>query len=81
MRAKASVKLNPMIVVFFIEITSFLLDFSFLSVTLLTSEEKMGDRNFYERDELNRRVTSVAINSEEAQNLRDCWEEQAYEPK
>ena len=42
--AKANVRLSVIRVVFFIEITSFLLDFSILSVRFLTSEEKTVDK-------------------------------------
>jgi hypothetical protein len=60
-----------MMMVFFMEITSFLLGFSVLSMPYLTSEEKIVDRMFFEiefYDELNRRVTSVEISSEEEQS-------------
>jgi len=40
-------------IVFFMEITSFLLDFIVLSVRFLTSEEKWVDRSFLVRDFVN----------------------------
>jgi hypothetical protein len=42
------IKPKPTIVVFFMEITSFLLGFSVLSMPYLTSEEKIVDRMFFE---------------------------------